>query len=157
MPFPRNIPLLSKVNLFDVGVWGWSKRKFLRLFVGTLSWKCVHDIRRKAMTVFTNLNHKVFYIFLVTWFLIFLIWYIVGTLHLILPNLQSWAYFLYWLVIRFLVSLINPYSPMMDFFYKILLSEKAFNKMNIFGFIFEKKIKFGPKIPKFLFASLNWR
>ena len=27
---------------------------------------------------------------------------------------------------------------MMEFFYKILLSEEVFNKMNIFGFIFEK-------------------
>ena len=33
----------------------------------------------------------------------------------------------------------NPYSPLMEFFYKILLSEEVFNKMNIFGFIFEKK------------------
>ena len=30
---------------------------------------------------------------------------------------------------------------MMEFFYKILLSEEVFNKMNIFGFIFEKKSK----------------
>ena len=30
-------------------------------------------------------------------------------------------------------------SPMMDFFHKILLSEEVSNKMNIFGFIFEKK------------------
>ena len=28
---------------------------------------------------------------------------------------------------------------MMAFFYKTLLSEEVFNKMNIFGFIFEKK------------------
>ena len=28
---------------------------------------------------------------------------------------------------------------MMGFFYEILLSEEVFNKMNIFGFIFEKK------------------
>ena len=28
---------------------------------------------------------------------------------------------------------------MMEFFYKILLPEEVFNKMNIFGFIFEKK------------------
>ena len=34
---------------------------------------------------------------------------------------------------------LNPYSPSMDFFYKILLSEAVFNKMNIIGFIFEKK------------------
>ena len=27
---------------------------------------------------------------------------------------------------------------MMEFFYKTLLSEEVFNKMNIFGFIFEK-------------------
>ena len=35
----------------------------------------------------------------------------------------------------------NPYSPSMEFFYKILLSEEVFNKieMNIYGFIFEKK------------------
>ena len=47
---------------------------------------------------------------------------------------------------------------MMAFFYKTLLSEEVFNKMNIFGFIFEKKkMKFGPKIPKYLFVSLNWR
>ena len=46
---------------------------------------------------------------------------------------------------------------MMEFFYKILLSEEVFNKMNIFGFIFEKKIKFGPKIQKYIFVSLNWR
>ena len=46
---------------------------------------------------------------------------------------------------------------MIECFYKILLSEKIFNKINIFGFIFEKKIKFGPKIPKYLFVSLNWR
>ena len=49
----------------------------------------------------------------------------------------------------------NPYSPMMEFFYKMWLSEDFFNKMNIFGFIFEKEIKFGPKIPKYLFVSLN--
>ena len=36
-------------------------------------------------------------------------------------------------------EVINPYSPMMDFFYKILLSEKVFNKMNISGFIFANK------------------
>ena len=30
---------------------------------------------------------------------------------------------------------------MMVFFDKILLSEEVFNKMNIFGFIFEKKSK----------------
>ena len=49
----------------------------------------------------------------------------------------------------------NPYSPSMEFFYKILLSEEVFNKikMNIYGFIFEKKNKFGPKIPKYLFVS----
>ena len=29
---------------------------------------------------------------------------------------------------------------MMVFFDKILLSEEVFNKMNIFGFIFEKKL-----------------
>ena len=52
---------------------------------------------------------------------------------------------------------LNPYSLKMEFFYKILLSEEGFNKMNIFGFIFEKKINFGPKIPKHLFVSLNWR
>ena len=46
---------------------------------------------------------------------------------------------------------------MMEFVYKILLSEDVFNEMNIFGFIFEKKIKFGSKIPKYLFVSLNWR
>ena len=28
---------------------------------------------------------------------------------------------------------------MRELFYKILLSEEVFNKMNIFGFIFEKK------------------
>ena len=28
---------------------------------------------------------------------------------------------------------------MMDFFYKILLSEEVFSKMNMFDFIFEKK------------------
>ena len=33
---------------------------------------------------------------------------------------------------------LNPYSPMMEFFYKIMLPEEVFNKMNIFGFIFEK-------------------
>ena len=49
----------------------------------------------------------------------------------------------------------NPYSPMMEFFYKMLLSEEVFNQMNIFGFIFEKKILFGPNIPKYLFVSLN--
>ena len=38
---------------------------------------------------------------------------------------------------------------MMEFFYKTLLSEEVFNKMNIFG------IKFGPKIPKYLFNSLG--
>ena len=52
---------------------------------------------------------------------------------------------------------LNPYSPMMEFFYKILLSEEVFNKMNIFGFIFEKKINIGPKIQKYIFVSLNWR
>ena len=35
----------------------------------------------------------------------------------------------------------NPYSPMMEFFYKILLLEEVFSKINIFGFIFEKKKK----------------
>ena len=30
---------------------------------------------------------------------------------------------------------------MMEFFYKILLSEEVFKKINIFGFIFEKKKK----------------
>ena len=34
---------------------------------------------------------------------------------------------------------LNPYSPMTEFFYKILQSGEVFNKMNIFGFIFEKK------------------
>ena len=29
---------------------------------------------------------------------------------------------------------------MMEFFYKIFLPEEVFNKMNIFGFIFEKKL-----------------
>ena len=48
-------------------------------------------------------------------------------------------------------------SPMMDFFHKIVLLEEVSNKMNIFIFIFEKKVKFYPKIPKFLFVSLNWR
>ena len=28
---------------------------------------------------------------------------------------------------------------MIEFFYEILLPEEVFNKMNIFGFIFEKK------------------
>ena len=45
---------------------------------------------------------------------------------------------------------------MMEFVYKILLSEDVFNKMNIFGFIFEKKITFASEIPKYLFVSLNW-
>ena len=35
-------------------------------------------------------------------------------------------------------SSLNPYSPMMEIFCKILLSEEVFNKMNIFGFTFEK-------------------
>ena len=50
---------------------------------------------------------------------------------------------------------VNPYSPMMELFYKILVSEELFNKMNIFGFTFEKNIKFGLKIPKYIFFSLN--
>ena len=51
---------------------------------------------------------------------------------------------------------LNSYSHMMEFFYKILLSEEVFHKMNIFVFIFEKKkIKFGSKIPKYIFVSLN--
>ena len=50
------------------------------------------------------------------------------------------------------ITVFNPYSPMMEFFYKILLSGKVFNKMNIFGFIFVKKLFFqiwskNPKIP----------
>ena len=35
---------------------------------------------------------------------------------------------------------LNPYSPMMKFFYKTLLSEEIFSKMNIFGF-FKKTAK----------------
>ena len=35
----------------------------------------------------------------------------------------------------------NTHSFMMEFFYKILLSEEVFKKINIFGFIFEKKKK----------------
>ena len=52
---------------------------------------------------------------------------------------------------------LNSYSHMMEFFYKILLSEEVFHKMNIFVFIFEKKIKFVSKILKYIFVSLNYR
>ena len=50
----------------------------------------------------------------------------------------------------------NPYSPMMEFFYKILLSEEIFIKMNIFGFIFEKKNKkIWSKNPKLSFRQFK--
>ena len=51
---------------------------------------------------------------------------------------------------------LNPYSPMMEFFYKILLSEEVFNKMNIFGFIFEKqKYQIWSKNPKISFRQFK--
>ena len=37
---------------------------------------------------------------------------------------------------------------MMEFFDKILLPDEVFNKMNIFGFIFEKKNQIWSKNPK---------
>ena len=51
----------------------------------------------------------------------------------------------------------NPYSPSMEFFYKILLSEEVFNKieMNIYGFIFEKKKQIWSKNPKISFRQLT--
>ena len=50
----------------------------------------------------------------------------------------------------------NPYSPMMELFYKILLSEEIFIKMNIFGFIFEKKNKkIWSKNPKLSFRQFK--
>ena len=52
-------------------------------------------------------------------------------------------------------SPINPYSPMMEFFYKILLSEEVFNKMNIFGFIFEKKNQICSKNDKISFRQFK--
>ena len=44
---------------------------------------------------------------------------------------------------------------MMEFFYKILLSEEVFNKMNIFGFIFEKKNQIWSKNPKISFRQFK--
>ena len=46
-------------------------------------------------------------------------------------------------------------SPMMDFFHKILLSEEVSNKMNIFGFIFEKKNQVLYKNPKISFRQFK--
>ena len=48
----------------------------------------------------------------------------------------------------------NPHSPMMEFLYRILLSEEVFNKMNIFGFIFEKKLTLVQK-PQNIFLSVQ--
>ena len=42
----------------------------------------------------------------------------------------------------------------MELFYKILLSEEVFKKMNIFGFIFEK-IQIWSKNPKISFRQLK--
>ena len=50
---------------------------------------------------------------------------------------------------------VNPYSPMMELFYKILVSEELFNKMNIFGFTFEKKHQIWSKNPKISFLQLK--
>ena len=77
-------------------VWGWSNWKF-PMISGEK-----HNFH--SFTVFVNLNHKEFLVFFVTWFLICLFWTHVGRLNLILRDLQSRAYFLYWRVIRFLVS-----------------------------------------------------
>ena len=44
---------------------------------------------------------------------------------------------------------------MMEFFYKILLSEEVFNKMNIFGFIFEKKNQIWSKNSKISFRQFK--
>ena len=44
---------------------------------------------------------------------------------------------------------------MMEFFYKISLSEETFNKMNIFGFIFEKKNQIWSKNPKISFRQFK--
>ena len=45
---------------------------------------------------------------------------------------------------------------MMAFFYKTLLSEEVFNKMNIFGFIFEKKKnEIWSKNPKISFCQFK--
>ena len=43
----------------------------------------------------------------------------------------------------------------MEFFKKILLSEEVFNKMNIFGFIFEKKNQIWSKNPKISFRQFK--
>ena len=44
---------------------------------------------------------------------------------------------------------------MMEFVYKILLSEEVFNKINIFGFIFEKKNQIWFKNPKISFRQFK--
>ena len=44
---------------------------------------------------------------------------------------------------------------MMEFVYKILLSEDVFNEMNIFGFIFEKKNQIWFKNPKISFRQFK--
>ena len=52
----------------------------------------------------------------------------------------------------------NTHSLMMEFFYKILLSEEVFKKINIFGFIFKKKKKkkqIWSKKPKICFHQLK--
>ena len=49
----------------------------------------------------------------------------------------------------------NPYSPIMVFFYNILLSDEVFNKMNLLGFIFEKKHQSWSKNHKIYFRQFN--
>ena len=44
---------------------------------------------------------------------------------------------------------------MIEFFYKVLLSKEVFNKMNIFGFIFEKKNQIWSKNPKISFPQFK--
>ena len=44
---------------------------------------------------------------------------------------------------------------MMELFYEILLSEEVFNKMNIFGFIFQKKQPNLIKKPQNIFSSVE--
>ena len=55
----------------------------------------------------------------------------------------------------FFLEKINSYSPMMEFFYKILLSEEFFNKMNILGFIFFKKNQIWSKNLKISFRQFK--
>ena len=82
-----------------------------------------------------------------------------------LEKITSWAcllepglkFIFHWKTKLFILfkSLLNPDSPMMEFFYKILLSEEVFSKMNIFGFIFEKKNQIRSKNLKISFPQFK--